>query len=104
MFRQLFALLSLRKSGKPPRLPGCTLMMYTRQGCHLCEEAWQELERQQGRYQFSLEQKDVDTDPALAAAYGEWVPVILVNGKVRFRGRVNPVLLERLLRAESRGR
>jgi hypothetical protein len=29
------------------------------------------------------------------------VPVVLINGKVRFRGQVNPVLLARLLRAES---
>ena len=28
-------------------------------------------------------------------------PVVLVNGKVRFRGRINPVLLTRLLRAEG---
>jgi hypothetical protein len=32
------------------------------------------------------------------------VPVVAVNGKVRFRGVVNPALLERLLRAESRDR
>jgi hypothetical protein len=30
------------------------------------------------------------------------VPVVAVNGKVRFRGKVNPVLLNRLLEAESR--
>ena len=43
----------------------------------------------------------MDTDGELVARYGEWVPVVTVNGKVRFRGGVNPVLLERLLRAES---
>jgi hypothetical protein len=30
------------------------------------------------------------------------VPVVTVNGKVRFRGVVNPHLLKRLLRAEAR--
>ena len=30
------------------------------------------------------------------------VPVVAVDGKVRFKGVVNPVLLERLLLAESR--
>jgi hypothetical protein len=45
---------------------------------------------------------DVDTDPELAAQYGTEVPVIAVNGKVRFRGAVNPVLLKRLLDAEKR--
>jgi glutaredoxin len=82
----------------------CAILIYTRQGCHLCEEARRELERQQARYRYTLETQDVDTDPALVAAHGEWVPVVLVNGKVRFRGRINPVLLERLLRAEAQRR
>jgi hypothetical protein len=45
---------------------------------------------------------DIDTDPNLKSAYETEVPVVAVNGKVRFRGRVNPVLLNRLLEAESR--
>jgi hypothetical protein len=75
--------------------------MYTRQGCHLCETAWQRLEEARRRHGFALTAEDVDADPRLAAAYGECVPVVTVNGKVRFRGAVNPVLLERLLRAEA---
>ncbi len=72
--------------------------MITRSGCHLCEEAWELLTRFQGRYAFRLSRVDVDGNPDLVARYGECVPVVLVNGRVRFRGRVNPVLLERLLR------
>jgi glutaredoxin len=71
--------------------------MYTRQGCHLCEEAWQQLEQAQKRYGFTLGQVDVDGDPQLMRDYGECVPVVTIDGKVRFRGRVNRVLLERLL-------
>jgi hypothetical protein len=71
-------------------------------GCHLCDTAWEQLVQAQRRHGFALTVKDVDEDPALAAEYGECVPVVLVNGKVRFRGIVNPVLLERLLRAEAR--
>ncbi len=73
------------------------LVMYTRAGCHLCETAWQELTKAQERYRFVLEQKDVDADPALTALYGDCVPVVTVNDKVRFRGAVNAVLLRRLL-------
>jgi glutaredoxin len=75
--------------------------MYTRQGCHLCDAAWQRLEKARRRYGFALAVRDVDADPALAERYGSCVPVVTVNGKVRFRGAVNPVLLERLLRAET---
>jgi glutaredoxin len=78
------------------------VVMYTRQGCHLCEEAWTQLVRTRRRYGFVLEQIDVDGDPALAMRYGEVVPVVTVNGKVRFRGGINVVLLERLFVAETR--
>ncbi len=74
------------------------VILYTRQGCHLCDTAWQRLLKAQQRYGFALTARDVDADSQLAAQYGECVPVVTVNGKVRFRGDVNPVLLERLLR------
>lgn len=77
------------------------VVMYTRQGCHLCEQAWQLLEQARQHYSFALQQVDIDTEPELARAYGECVPVVTVDGKVRFRGRVNRVLLERLLSHES---
>jgi glutaredoxin len=71
--------------------------MYTRRGCHLCEQAWQQLEQAQKRYGFSLQQVDIDGDPQLVCDYGECVPVVTIDGKVRFRGVVNRMLLERLL-------
>jgi hypothetical protein len=77
------------------------VVMFTRAGCCLCEEAWQQLEQAQRRHGFALSQTDVDGDPRLAELYGSCVPVVQVNGKVRFRGRINPVLLRRLLEAGS---
>ena len=71
-------------------------ILYTRQGCHLCEEA-ATLAQARRRFRFPIETIDVDTDPALRQQYGLEVPVVTVNGQLRFRGRVNPVLLERLL-------
>ncbi len=84
-----------------PRAGRLRVVMYTRRGCHLCETAWDELEKARRRHGFTLEAVDVDGDPGLAAAYGHEVPVVAVNGRVRFRGAVNPVLLARLLRAEA---
>jgi glutaredoxin len=77
---------------------GRHVLFYTRTGCHLCDEAWEVVTAAQRRYGFTLERVDVDADPALAAAHGECVPVLAIDGKVRFRGRVNLVLLERMLR------
>jgi glutaredoxin len=86
---------------RPRRLAGQQIVMYTRSGCHLCETAWAQLEAARHRWGFDLSMVNVDGDPELAAKYGNEVPVVTVHGTVRFRGIVNAVLLERLLRAEA---
>ena len=78
--------------------------VYTRAQCCCCHKALEVLETYQSRHGFVLEVVHIDTDPDLVAQHGLTVPVVAIDGKVRFRGVVNPVLLERLLLAESRGR
>jgi glutaredoxin len=87
---------------RPPRPTHLQLVMYTRSGCHLCATAWIELLEAQKRHGFALSAIDVDSDPQLTARFGEEVPVITLNGKVRFRGGLNRALLIRLIRAEGR--
>jgi glutaredoxin len=86
---------------RAPAMRHLEFKLYTRQGCHLCEEALQHLQAARARWAFCLTTVDVDGDPELAAQFGECVPVVTVNGKVRFRGGLNRVLLERLLRGEA---
>jgi glutaredoxin len=95
------ALLSrlLRRSRRAEHL---TFTVYTRANCCCCQKALELLEKSQRRHGFVIEPVDVDGDPALAARYGDAVPVVAVNGKIRFRGAVRPVLLNRLLAAEER--
>ena len=88
---------------RAPVLARLQVTMYTRRACHLCAEAWEQLRSAQARYGFGLTATDVDADPKLRAQYDACVPVVVVNGKVRFRGRINAVLLDRLLRAEAAG-
>jgi glutaredoxin len=78
------------------------IILYTRRGCHLCDTARLVLDRARRRYGFRMATVDVDTSPALVERYGNWVPVVTVNGRLRFRGAVNPVLLQRLLDATAR--
>jgi glutaredoxin len=86
----------------PPRpIPAVTV--YTRAGCGCCKTAIALLEDRRRDHPFALELVDVDGDPALVAEHGDWVPVVAVGGKVRFRGKVEPVLLDRLLHAFGRG-
>jgi glutaredoxin len=92
------------KSWRSNDLGHLTVTVYTRAGCCCCHTALDLLNTYRRRHGFAVETIDVDTDPALASAYGTAVPVVAVKGKVRFRGVVNPALLERLLTAESRAK
>jgi glutaredoxin len=74
-----------------------TFVFYTRRGCHLCDVAWQILDEARHRHGFALESVDVDSAEDLVSRYGTCVPVVTVNGRLRFRGAVNPVLLQRIL-------
>ena len=55
--------------------------LYTRAGCHLCEDALALLRALQRTHPHSLAVLDVDDDPALAARYGDAVPVVEVGGR-----------------------
>lgn len=81
-----------------PSGPEHDVQVYSRHGCTCCDKAMAVLEAAARKHRLKIEVIDVDTDPALVAAHGEHVPVVAIDGKVRFRGQVNPVLLERLLK------
>jgi len=83
-------------------LAGVRVVVYTRQHCPLCDEAADFLESERSRQGFSLDFVDVDDDATLREKYGDCVPVVEVDGKVRFRGHVNPVLWWRLVDALMR--
>ncbi len=70
-----------------------SVVLYTRRGCHLCEEARELLLA----HQILPTVVDVDGDPHLRERFGTLVPVVEIDGRVRFRGRIEPVLLRRLL-------
>jgi sirohydrochlorin ferrochelatase len=61
------------------------LILYTRHGCHLCEDFEQELLRLQQdhpqAYAFSVEIRDVDTRPEWRAAYNDLVPLLLAGSE-----------------------
>ncbi len=71
------------------------IILYTRRDCLLCTEA-AELLTEHG---MQPELVDIDADPRLRAQFDSCVPVVEIDGKIRFRGRIDPVLLRRLPRS-----
>lgn len=51
------------------------------------------------RYGLSPRKVNIDEEPELAGRYTNCVPVVFLDGKRRFTGRVDERLLRRLLRA-----
>jgi glutaredoxin len=93
----------LSRLWRTPRLAThVKVTVYTRAQCCCCHKALDVLKAAQPRFGFAIDEVDIDGDPALVAEYDTEVPVVTIDGKVRFRGVVNPALLERLLLAESR--
>ena len=62
--------------------------LYTRTGCHLCEEAGRVLRAEQEAAGFALELVDIDRDPELARRYGVRVPVVALDGEELFEYEV----------------
>jgi glutaredoxin len=74
-----------------------TVQFYTREGCHLCDEALAIVERVRAGVPFHLEVIDVDSAPALAERYGLEVPVVLVDGRKHAKYHVDEAALRRRL-------
>lgn len=75
------------------------LTLYSRAGCHLCDEMRAVVEAVGRDVRFDLTVVDVDGDPRLLRAYGDEVPVLAVNGVKAFAARVDaPALRARLAR------
>jgi glutaredoxin len=62
--------------------------IYTRRGCHLCDEAKAEIARAGCPHLFDLEEIDIDSDPRLASLYGYDIPVVTIDGAHAFRHRL----------------
>lgn len=75
------------------------VVLYTRQGCGLCEHAKDAIALVRSEIEFAYREVDIDSDAALHAAHRYDIPVIEVDGRRAFKHRVDPkALRERLLR------
>jgi glutaredoxin len=68
--------------------------MYTKVGCHLCEEARELLDEiagileQQELQSFELTEIDIRNDMSTYESYRYRIPVVLINGTVIAEGRI----------------
>ncbi len=80
--------------------PPIEIVIYTRKQCHLCDVAKEQLLHWQRMYRFHLRSIDIDEKVEFLSLYTDKVPVITVDGKERFWGKINEVLFKRLLKSK----
>jgi glutaredoxin len=79
-----------------------TVTLYSRPGCHLCDEAREVLERLRAQTPFTIEEVDITRDDALHARYLERIPVVAMDGEDLFDYEVDEAaLLRRILYREG---
>jgi glutaredoxin len=75
------------------------VIVYSRKGCHLCEEVKRCLSRLADRAAFTWREVDIDQDAELREKYNEEVPVVFVDGRKAFKYHMSErQFLERLAR------
>jgi len=65
------------------------VLLYSRPGCGLCDEAREVILAARASVPFDLREVDVSGDDALELEYGIRIPVVLIDGVERFEVRVD---------------
>lgn len=76
--------------------------IYSKPGCHLCEEAKANMLAAGCNSEFSIEEVNIEEDAVLQERYQYDIPVILINGIKVFKHRVEPRQFKEKLRRFTR--
>ena len=77
------------------------LSLFSRPGCHLCDEMKTVVRRVAATIPVQLDEVDISGDPALEALYGTEIPVLMLGGTKVAKFRISETDLRRVLQARS---
>ena len=66
------------------------VIVYSRPGCHLCDEAKAAIEKSNCSDHYTLEEVNIESDDELLKKYKFDIPVITIDGVEAFKHRVDP--------------
>jgi glutaredoxin len=84
-------------------MPDIQIDIYSRPGCHLCDEAKDIIDRVRKRHAFAVRVINIEGDPALESAYGTEIPVVFINGSKAFKYHVDERELEKKVKRLWKG-
>ena len=81
------------------------IVVYSKDGCHLCEKVISELENLRSAESFDLTTRDIAEDPELYERYRNLIPVVSADGTVKLAGAAlsNPIVLKQRLEKAING-
>jgi hypothetical protein len=65
------------------------LILYSKPGCHLCEEMKAEIAKADCAPLYELTEINIESDPELLSRYGSDIPVLLISKEEAFRHRLD---------------
>ena len=71
-----------------PKSAKAHVVIYSRPGCHLCDEAKQTIEAAGCEDEYTLEEINIESDPNLLRRYQYDIPVLTIDGVETFRHRL----------------
>jgi glutaredoxin len=74
-----------------------SVVLYSRRGCHLCDEARVVILSVRARKPFAFDEIDIETDDELLREYAIRIPVVTIDGEERFEIAVDRNELEGLV-------
>ena len=66
------------------------VIVYSRPGCHLCDEAKAAIQNSNCSDRYTLEEVNIESDDELLKKYKYDIPVVTIDGEEAFRHRVDP--------------
>ncbi len=77
------------------------VVLYSKEGCCLCDRARQDLLRLGDEFPFQLEEVDITGDAALYQRYKNAIPVIVINDHSTLALRIDEARLRRAFEREN---
>lgn len=77
------------------------IILYTKPGCHLCDEMKAIIDRVGRRVPIAMEEIDISTDDELTRRYGLEIPVLLIDDRPGAKHRVTEDELLRRIHARA---
>lgn len=82
-------------------MPLPDIIIYSKPGCCLCEQAKNQLDAIKEKHPFNIREVNILDDPSTYRMFKDEIPVIFINGRKAFKYRLDEIEFIRLLNSRN---